>query len=129
VTYTSYTLSESVSISVLIAYDYFSDLAYSGVTLTEYTTITTFSYDIAEMDSVSSWCPLYMESYAIQPVTQVQTTFYYTAGSSATFSITPYSSSFVCGSIAPVFTYSGYYNSNGVSLISAGFIEVNPTNG
>jgi hypothetical protein len=111
-----------VSISVLTAYSYFSDETYSGVALTEYTTITTFSYDIGEMDSVSSWCPLYTNPYVIQSVTQVQTTFYYTPGSSAAFSITPYSSSLLCGSIAPVFTYSGFYNSNGVALVPADFI-------
>lgn len=111
----------SVSITSLTAYSYFSNAAYTGITLTP-SSLSTYSYVIAQMQSVSSWCPLYTSPYAIQSVTQVQTTFYYTVGSSAAFSITPYSSSFLCGSIAPVFTYSGFYNSNGVALVPADFI-------
>ena len=74
------------------------------------------------MQSVESWCPLFTTPYAIDSVTQAQTTFSYTAGSSATFSITPFSSKFNCGTIAPVFTYTGFLNSNGVALVPADFI-------
>ena len=81
------------------------------------------------MQSVTSWCPLYTTPYAIQSVTQLQTTFNYTVGSSALFSIDPYSSSYLCGSIAPVFTYTGYYNNNGVALVAADFIQIDPSNG
>ena len=119
--YTSYAIKKSVAITVLTAYNYFSNTGYKGVTLTA-ATISTYSYVIAQMQSVSSWCPLYTTPYAIQSVTQVQTTFYYTVGSGAAFSITPFSSSFLCGSIAPVFTYTGFYNSNGVALVPADFI-------
>ena len=127
--YTSYALSKTVAFNTLTAYQYFSDTAYTGVTLTVSTTITTFSYVIAEMQLVTSWCPLYTTPYAIQSVTQLQTTFQYTVGSSALFSIDPYSSSYLCGSIPPLFTYTGYYNNNGVALVAADFIQIDPSNG
>jgi hypothetical protein len=120
--YTSNALSKSVAITALTTYNYFSDTAYTGVTLTASTTITTYSYVISQMQSITSWCPMYTTPYAIESVTQVQTTFYYLAGSSAEFSIKPYSSKFYCGSIAPVFTYTGFLNSNGLALVSTDFI-------
>lgn len=120
-----------MAITSLTAYNYFSDTAYSGVTLTVSTTITTFSYDAAQMNNVTSWCPLYKTTYGIQPVTQNQTTFYYTAGTSEVFPITPYSFVYQCGSIdpVPVFEYTGYHNSNGVALVSADFIWLSSTDG
>jgi hypothetical protein len=63
--YTSYALSKSVAITALTAYNYFSNTAYTGVTLTASTTITTYSYVAAQMQSVASWCPLYTAPYAI----------------------------------------------------------------
>ena len=126
--YTSYALSKSVAVSALTAYNYFSNPSYSSIAFTIGSIGSTTNL-LAKMQSIASWCPIYPSPYVINTVTQVQTTYYYTVGSSASFSITPYSSSYLCGSIPPVFTYTGFYNSNGVQLVPTDFIQVAPSNG